>query len=408
MASVEDTWYRKVDGGEKVAKSRCGKGKRWRVRYRTPDGRDAGARFAKRVEADRFKATVEADKLRGNYVDPSAGIETFDQAAVRWQARQTTDPSTRWHIADRLRRYVTGSALGRTQLRRILPGTVQAWLKGLDHLAPNTVRGAFHVVSAVLASAVEDELIAKNPALAATVRVPRRGDPRIEPWTAGRVSAIRAELPERYRIVVTLGAGLGLRQGEIFGLAVADVDFLRGWVTVRRQVKPVGGRLTFAAPKGGTTRRVPLAESVKLALAEHLAGYPAQAVTLPWGEPDGKPATVELVLTNADGRAVSRHSFNPQRWAPARKRAGIPASRENGCHALRHYYASVLLSAGESVKAVSEYLGHHSAAITLDTYSHVMPESETRTRAAVDAAFASRVHSVTTEGGGSALTSGNG
>jgi integrase len=64
---------------------------------------------------------------------------------------------------------------------------------------------------------------------------------------------------------------------------------------------------------------------------------------------------------------------------------GIPSERENGMHALRHYYASVLLDAGENVKAVSEYLGHHSATVTLNYYAHLMPASETRTRAAIDA-----------------------
>jgi integrase len=56
-------------------------------------------------------------------------------------------------------------------------------------------------------------------------------------------------------------------------------------------------------------------------------------------------------------------------------------------HALRHFYASVLLDAGESIKALSEYLGHHDPGFTLRTYTHLMPSSETRTRAAVDRVF---------------------
>ncbi|MGI5251915.1 hypothetical protein [Actinacidiphila glaucinigra] len=56
-------------------------------------------------------------------------------------------------------------------------------------------------------------------------------------------------------------------------------------------------------------------------------------------------------------------------------------------HALRHFYASVLLDAGESIKAVSAYLGHADAGFTLRTHTHLMPTSETRTRKAVDAVF---------------------
>ncbi|MFJ9913586.1 tyrosine-type recombinase/integrase [Actinacidiphila glaucinigra] len=56
-------------------------------------------------------------------------------------------------------------------------------------------------------------------------------------------------------------------------------------------------------------------------------------------------------------------------------------------HALRHFYASVLLDAGENIKALSEYLGHHDPGFTLRTYTHLMPASDTRTRAAVDRVF---------------------
>ncbi|MGB3762211.1 MAG: tyrosine-type recombinase/integrase, partial [Ornithinimicrobium sp.] len=59
-----------------------------------------------------------------------------------------------------------------------------------------------------------------------------------------------------------------------------------------------------------------------------------------------------------------------------------------GMHALRHWYASVLLDAGESIRAVSEYLGHSDPGFTLRTYTHLMPTSSERTRTAVDAAFA--------------------
>ncbi|GAA3823327.1 hypothetical protein GCM10022206_72040 [Streptomyces chiangmaiensis] len=61
--------------------------------------------------------------------------------------------------------------------------------------------------------------------------------------------------------------------------------------------------------------------------------------------------------------------------------------RDNGMHALRHFYASVLLDAGECIKALSEYLGHHDPGFTLRTYTHLMPASATHTRAAVDAVF---------------------
>jgi integrase len=143
----------------------------------------------------------------------------------------------------------------------------------------------------------------------------------------------------------------------------------------------------FSLPKGRKSREVPLPASTRDELAAHLAKFPAIEVTLPTDAPGGKLVTARLVVTNAAGHAVHRSSFNSEHWRTARQRVGIPGTREHGQHMLRHCYASVLLDAGESIKAVSEYLGHASAAFTLKTYTHLMPSSEERTRKAVDAAW---------------------
>ncbi len=94
---------------------------------------------------------------------------------------------------------------------------------------------------------------------------------------------------------------------------------------------------------------------------------------------------------------VWRSSFNPDAWKPALAAAGVipvPAkgqehafAREHGMHALRHFYASVLLDAGESVKALAEYLGHSDPGLTLRVYAHLMPTSQERTRKAVASVY---------------------
>jgi hypothetical protein len=98
-------------------------------------------------------------------------------------------------------------------------------------------------------------------------------------------------------------------------LAVDDVDFLRGLVHVRRQVRIVASRLVFAPPKTGKTRDVPLPESVALRLAAHLEAWPAVPVTLPWREPAGRPETARLLFSTRSGR----------RW-PARTSTGMSGS----------------------------------------------------------------------------------
>jgi integrase len=131
------------------------------------------------------------------------------------------------------------------------------------------------------------------------------------PWTAGQVEAVREALPASHQVLVDLGAWLGLRQGEIFGLAVEDLDFLRKVVHVRRQVRIVRTRLVFALPKGGKERDIPMPDTVVLTLAAHLAGHPAAPVTLPREKPGGKAVTAALVLRSPTGLAINRNSFNP-------------------------------------------------------------------------------------------------
>ena len=155
----------------------------------------------------------------------------------------------------------------------------------------------------------------------------------------------------------------------------------------------VRNRLVFALPKGRKTRDVPLPDSVATDLAAHLAAFPPAAVTLPWEQPGGELVTVRLVFSTEQHTPVRRSHFGEHIWRSALVAAGIEPSRVNGLHALRHFYASVLLDAGESIKALSEYLGHSDPGFTLRTYTHLMPSSEQRTRQAVDRVLAGEVTS---------------
>jgi integrase len=170
------------------------------------------------------------------------------------------------------------------------------------------------------------------------------------------------------------------------GIGPDDIDVAKGRVEVRRQVKLYNGnRAVFALPKGRKTRSVPLPETVRAAIDAHLGRFPGARVERPWGTPDGDPVAVDLIMTPRERTPLNRNYFNTYVWKPALRKAEVPDTRENGCHALRHFYASTLLDAGESIKAVSEYLGHSDAGFTLRTYTHLLPSSDERTRRAVDA-----------------------
>jgi integrase len=96
-----------------------------------------------------------------------------------------------------------------------------------------------------------------------------------------------------------------------------------------------------------------------------------------------------LLFTTADGRVVNRNNFNPNVWVPARRAAGLADDRVNGCHMMRHVYASTLVSRGIDPATVAQYLGHRDGgALVLRTYSHVMPDAADRVRKALEDALA--------------------
>jgi integrase len=152
-------------------------------------------------------------------------------------------------------------------------------------------------------------------------------------------------------------------------------------------------KAVFAPPKGGKLRDVPLPGPVADALRAHMKRFPPVEITLPWKVADGPPVTKRLIFTGPRGGHVWRTSLNEEAWKPALAAAGVipvpergrpyAESRENGMHALRHFYASVLLDAGENIKALAEYLGHSDPGLTLRVYAHLMPSSQERTRKAV-------------------------
>ncbi|WP_406269505.1 site-specific integrase [Actinacidiphila glaucinigra] len=391
---IQDRWYKTIDGphGESIREKtdRHGTGLRYRARYIGPDGTERSKSFPDRQKrkAEAWLSNVEADMSRGDYIEPSAGKMTFAQYVSGWLATQTTDPATRESVEMRLRRHAV-PYLGPRPLASFQPSHIRLWMRTLEDTGLSAAyrRGIFAHVSTVFTAAVEDRIIRDNPCRSRAVKAPRLDPQKVKPWTWEQVAAIRVALPDRHKAMIEPSAGCGLRQGEVFGLAVEEVDFLGGVLHVVRQVKLLAGGPVFAPPKGGKVRDVPLPESVALSLADHITRYPPAEITLPWKTLGGPPITSTLIFTSAERLPLNRNRFNHRVWRPAVRAAGLPSGRENGMHALRHFYASVLLDAGESIKALSEYLGHHDPGFTLRTYTHLMPTSDTRTRAAVDRVF---------------------
>lgn len=364
----------------------------YRVRWRDPAGRQVSRQFPTLAAARAHQVTVEADMLRGSYVDPTRGQMTVAEYATAWLEVQTFGLTTRVRREQSIRLHIVPH-LGSYRLAAVRPSMIQAWIKLLSaQLGPRTVRETFRLLLSVLESAVEDERIAKNPCRSSAIRVPKPDEKVLVPWTSSQIAALHEALPPRYRPLLLCAAGLGLRQGEIFGLAVSDIDFPKKVLTVRRQVTIVNSRLIFALPKGRKVRTVPLPPSVAEELARYIQEFPVRTVALPMTSPDSAATAVDLLLTSREGKALNRNYVNCHVWKPALRRAGLPDTRDFMTHGGRHFYASLQLEAGVSPKALADYLGHADPAFMLRTYAHLMPGAEQKVHVAVDNMIAAVRH----------------
>lgn len=365
--------------------------KRYLVRYLDPAGKERGKTFRRKIDADRYARTVEVDKDRGAYIDVDAGRMTFAEYAERWRQVQSIDARSLAQHELRLRLHIN-PIIGGLQLRQIEPSTIKALIASWT--GSETSKAAYYgLVNTILAAATDDQRIARNPCDARSVKSPSKRAHKVVPYTRDQINAIHEKLPERYKILVRLGAGLGLRQGELFGLAVEDVDFLRGEVTINRQIKVfANNRLAYALPKYEKTRTIPIPPGIRKELAAHLQQFPAPKVELPWTEKRETPDTAtrnethRLLITSRERKALNKNYFN-RIWRDALEAAEVPTQRANMMHGMRHWYASVLLDAGESILVVSARLGHADPGFTLKTYTHLIPNTEQRTMNIIDAAF---------------------
>jgi integrase len=364
---------------------------RWRARYRDGAGREHARHFDRKLDAKRWLDEVTAAVVTGQYVAPEAGRVTFRQYAEQWRRAQVHRPTSAEKVESILRLHAY-PVLGDLELRAILPSHVQAWVKGLStKLAPSTVAVVHGTVASVLKSAVADRRIVVSPCQG--IRLPEDHRDPIVPLTVEQVRRIEAVLPARYRTLVTLAAATGVRQGEAFGLTVDRSGIAppspRPLLRVDRQLVLVNGQDPYLGPpkRRASRRELPLPRVAAEAMAAHLAAFPAvtQSIVVRDAAGRAKVEEVALVFTRPSGAPIRRNGFS-RAWRQAVTDAGVAAGTTY--HDLRHFYASLLIRHGESVKVVQARLGHATAAETLDTYSHLWPDSEDRTRQAIDSVLA--------------------
>jgi len=258
------------------------------------------------------------------------------------------------------------------------------------------------ILQSTLDLAEADEAINKNPAKAKIVQRPAHQQSDIQIWTDSAISCLIDAHPDHLRALPELAVSCGMRESEIFGIALEDFDFDEKIVRVRRQIKKPGTSYIFALPKNDRERIIPLSDWVMEAIQRHIGKFPPEPCTLSWEKLTGQPHTCSILFRwHTDGQHIKARNYSETVWKPALVKAGLipePASdqrgrrryvttRREGLHQLRHYYASVMLAGGVSIKELAEYLGHSDPAFTLRVYAHMLPCSHDRARAVINDRF---------------------
>lgn len=325
-------------------------GKRYRVRYRTPDHRQTDKRgFRTKREAEAFAATVEVKKLTGEYIPETAGQITIGNLAPAWLERkeQSTAPSNYRTIESAWRVHVK-PVWGHRKVSDISVVEIEAWVANMvkSKKSPTIVIRAHGVLSGILTDAVKGRRLAGNPAKGID-NLPRKVARRHVYLTADDVHRLAAECREHQALVLVL-AFCGLRWGEAIALRVHDVEFLRRRLTVAENAVQIGARHAVGHTKGKAVRSVPVPEFVLTAISE-----------LCRGKDPG-----DLVFS--DGDYLPRPKSSNGWFKRAVERSHVQTITP---HDLRHTAASLAVSVGVNVLALARMLGHKDPSVTLRVYA---------------------------------------
>lgn len=258
---------------------------------------------------------------------------------------------------------------GSVALGDIRPTAVQQWVsdltRGVDGAKPvgaTVVIRTHQVLSGILADAVADHLLARNPATG--VKLPRKTRTRNIYLTHGQVAELAAASGE-YEGLVLLLAYTGLRWGEATGLRIRDLDMLRRRATISENAVEVGSEIIVGTTKGHKLRSVPLPNFLLPYLARQCEARDLS----------------DLLFPGDDGGYLKRPHAGSGWFDKAVRASGVPRTTP---HDLRHTAASLAVSAGANIKAVQKMLGHASAAMTLDIYADLLDDDLEAVATALD------------------------
>jgi integrase len=289
-------------------------------------------------------------------------LNSWLKGSVRGSVRQST--FDRYEIAVRVH---IKPALGRVKLKKLSPAHVAGFYQ--DRLAagsaPASVNKLHVTLRKALDQAVKWHMVPRN--VAEAVKAPRPAPPEMRTLSAEETrKLIEVARGDKLGALYMLAVHTGMRQGELLALKWQDVDLENAKLSVRRTLTMSNGRILLGELKTKKSRRtIRLTDAAIQALHEHLARQ------LEGMERLGDAYRDEgLIFASQVGTPINPTNLRRRSFAALLRRANLPKIR---FHDLRHTCATLLLSRNVHPKYVQELLGHANIAITLDTYSHVIP-----------------------------------
>src|SRR5438132_1832207 len=260
------------------------------ARWLDPSGTERQQSFRRKIDADRHLTAMESAKLRGEYVDPSAGKVTFEAYATSYLALQGHHrPSTANSVNGIVKNHLLPTFANRP-MAAIRQTEVKSWVAAQAKLCKATTLGTrFQHLSAIFNAAVSDQVIVRSPCKG--VKLPRPEAKLIVPLAHEAVERLIDAVEPRYRAAIYLMAGCGLRPGECFGLTLDQIDFMRRTVRVDHQIVDIkGSDPVFGPPKTDASyRTIPLPDIVLHSLVAHVKEFGIQPGQLLFRRADAVP-----------------------------------------------------------------------------------------------------------------------
>lgn len=367
----------------------------YQVSYNDKEGRRCRKKFSgktKHIAMSKGKAFLSEVKQQQELPAEVMTVRAWLEKCMQTMVKPRIRPRTFEKYVSSLKNYVV-PYFGERNLRDLTVEELQQHFNSLllhggkdgKGLSSSTVRAARRYFSMCLDEAVRMGELERNPAK--MTRAPKLSKKEIVVLTKDEVNtlvaqALKIDHPYMARMtsmLIAFTVHTGLRQGEVFGLRWEDVDLEQGAIYVRRSLAHVVGKgAVFQEPKTKKSqRRVPLMKKDVEELKEYKKWQREYAESL-----GDMFAWQDLVFTSPFGAPISPTNFSRRYFKPLLKQCHI----KDGFtfHGLRHTHATLLLQQGVNPKIVQERLGHSSIKVTMDTYSHVLPDMQQQAVYALD------------------------